>query len=435
MIEFKLGKTGSGKSYLCVKEIIEFLTSTDAYIVTNVPLLLGELNAYMQRKYPDRSIDVIGRVRLLEKAETREFYLHREYGNDLQPVTKQSEKLLQFPDFESAALKSGKPVVYVLDEAHIYWDARAWAEVGLTLNFYCSQHEKFSAHIIFCTQFLKQVEMRLREHATQFEECVNHGLRSLWIWRQPKYFTVRRTYGPPPCPAENTQRYTLDKEIAATYRTTGGVGVTGNVATRFEKKRKGLPAWTVFILAGGVCAAIYWGPDKLIGLLMHRVDPAPTEHRAEPVKTVDRSAANGFGMLPSAAPGLPPVVIPSQPLRICTGVLRWGNRFLIQFEDGTTMSNDDNQLAKLKGQPVPVEFVSRRLVVVEGVKYPVRPRPVVAQSKRPEVGQAYPAPHGPDRTRPDGEGQNEYSEGVGSTSSTAVTTNEREKPDRAAKRP
>jgi len=393
MIEAKLGKTGSGKSYLCVKEIDEFLRNTDAYIVTNLALKLDELNAYYQQEYPQLSIDVVGRVRLLELHETREFYLHREYGNDLERVTKQEEKILKFPDFEAAAKKSGRPVVYVLDEAHIHWDARAWAEVGLTMNFFLSQHEKFFCHIAYCTQFLKQVELRLREHTTRFDECTNHALRNFLLWKQPKYFSVCTTYKAPPCPSERTERYAIDKKLAACYRTTGGVGVFGSTSHRFEKPRKGLPWWTA-LAALGVIALIFWfGPDALFNLVLGRVNHAgDVQHVAPGV-----ASATGLGTkaenshvesLPrpvSDSPERTGSVDLSPELRtegqhegpFLVGILRRGLRFSLVFSDGTSVTHLDNL-----DLPKPyVTSVARNFADVGGVRYHLRsiPRPDVKE--------------------------------------------------------
>jgi len=378
MIEFKLGKTGSGKSYLCVKEIIDFLRDTNAYIATNMSLELGELNAYMQRHWPDRSIDTIGRVRILDAKESAEFFLHREYGNDLPAVSKSEEKLLHFPDFEAAAQKSGRPIVYVIDEAHIHFDARAWAQVGQTMNFYCSQHEKFSAHIILCTQFLKQVELRLREHASQFTECTNHAIRNILIFKQPKYFTATITYKAPPCPAETSDRYTLDKEIAACYRTTGGVGVNGAIAQRFTKNRKGWPIWTAPVIGLGLVLALSYGPSFLLKwgakktLGVEETTQAHTDQTTRPL---------------SISPVIPPVekqtdkyLVGQVPEGVyLTGAIRHGQRFVIVLSDGTVRTDRDNWDQK---NP-PIEAVSRTFADVAGRRYYYRPRPA---KETPQAG-------------------------------------------------
>lgn len=414
MIEFKLGKTGSGKSYLCVKEIIDFLLGTDCYVVTNMPLVMAELNEYFAREYPGRPVHAVHRVRLLEKEETREFYLHREIGNDLKPVSKQQEKLMQFPDFEGAALKSGKPVVYVIDEAHIYFDSRAWAEVGLTMNYYCSQHEKFKAHIILCTQFLKQVELRLREHAVEFNECINHGMRSFLLWKQPKYFTVVKTYKAPPCPAEHTERYTLDPKIAKCYRTTGGVGIDGKVDARFAKKRKGLPIWTVPIFAVAVIAFLNyvpswlfnWGANKMAG-------KTSTEKQAEAFKptgnvTVTKAVDTGQHKEDEKRADYGTTEMPRNQDRYVTGVIRQGQRFVIVLDDGTVRTDRDNWDA-----PKPlIQSVARTYVEIEGRRYFVKPHVDNTEKRRefatPQQGAAGTAERraaAPDAPPPSAEGK------------------------------
>lgn len=376
MIEFNLGKTGSGKSFKMVKDLIGFLVDTNCYIVTNLPLEMGELNDYLRRKYPRKEIDLMGRVRLLEKDETRQFYLHREHGNDLEPSTKQQEKIMQFPDFEGAAVKSGKPVVYFLDEAHIYWDSRAWAEVGLTMNYYCSQHEKFAAYIILCTQFLDQVELRLRKHANEFHECVNHAMRNLFIFQQPKYFTVLTTYKPPPCPPDTTERYTLDLEIAKCYRSTGGIGVFGRIAQRFHKKRKGLPWWTVFAAAPILILGLSYGPGYIWDWFTKKEESSPTRTESRDVGARGEAQNGARPFSPTGGPSGLGHEATEKEERYVTGTLRKGERFVIVWNDGTVTTQSENELPETG-----VERVRRTHVKIKGVVYPVKPN--TEKTKKP----------------------------------------------------
>jgi len=260
MIEFFLGKTGAGKSYLALKRTTEFLADyEDGYVVTNLAINKGKLNAWMKKTFPGLEPDVVGRVRILSDDECRAFFLHREPGNDLLPVTKEQESRLQFPNFEDASKKSSH-VLWIIDEAHIFFDAREWAQVGPTLNFFASQHRKFKSDIVLVTQFLDQVEKRLRQHATQFHECQNFGLRRMAFWRMPSVFRVRLTYKAPPCPSEYTQTYRIDPELAACYDTTAGVGVKGGRAPERIRK-KGLPFWTAIAAGLLFLVFLYFGPE------------------------------------------------------------------------------------------------------------------------------------------------------------------------------
>lgn len=286
MIEFLLGKTGSGKSYLALKRAAEFLHEWDdnGIVVTQLAIHTGKLAAYLKKKYPDEEPDVVGRVRFLQDHEARHFFLIREFGNTLELTSKEQQQNLQFPDFFTAS--RGKHVLYIIDEAHLFFDSREWQNVGLTLNFFCSQHRKFNCDIIFVTQFLDQVEKRLRNHAVKFYECVNFGVRRLAFWKLPKVFRVYETPKAPPYPAEWTSTCRMDFELADCYDTTAGVGTKGGGKPE-KKRQKGLPFWTLPAFGAMLVLGFWFAPDAAIAGLTKALSPE-TAARVGPTTSVDK---------------------------------------------------------------------------------------------------------------------------------------------------
>ena len=73
MIAVKTGKPGAGKSYAAFLEIVEELRYGTRDVVTNLPVLVDELEAYFQRHMHGvrDMVDVRGRVRLIEKPKER----------------------------------------------------------------------------------------------------------------------------------------------------------------------------------------------------------------------------------------------------------------------------------------------------------------------------------------------------------------------------
>ncbi len=348
MIEFILGKTGSGKSYLALKRIVEFLASSDdGYVVTNLAIRAGELNAWMKENYRGEA-DVVGRVRQLSDQEAREFYLHRERGCDLQLTSKQEQQNLVFPDFEKAA-NSSKQVLYVIDEAHIFFDSREWANVGLTLNYFASQHRKFRSDIILITQFLDQVEKRLRNHATLFHECQNLASRRFMLWRMPKYFRSRQTYKAPPCPPDFTSTYRIDKSLADCYDTTAGVGVAGGRKPE-PVRQKGFPMWTAGVAVLAFCVVLWFTPDvfgRVLGFGLNRMG----SHTAAVVGGVP-PAPGGSVHSPGGSPGAPGPGAPKEKTervtpRFFRGYMVRGDRAIVVLDDGRTVTEKDAEFGGL----------------------------------------------------------------------------------------
>jgi len=373
MIEFFLGKTGGGKSYHALRRVVSELVSDDScVVVTNLALNLDKLNAYLKKKYANLEPDVVGRVRLLSDDETREFYLYRHHGCQLPAVSKEEEQRMIFPAF-GEAVKNAPRVLYVIDETHLFFDSREWAKVGLTLNFFASQHRKFKCDIVFITQFLDQVEKRLRQHATQFTECINYGLRRFALWSLPRMLQTRVTYKAPPCPSDYTATYRIDPELAACYDTTAGVKVAGGGKPEFVRQT-GLPWWTAVILIG----LVVWGGLQLPWLLgkgIAMMTKSTTEAAAAeitgktaplsavPVQT-PQPAANASKQAAIVIPEAPRVKV--SPLRVVGYVAKGDNRILLTLSDGRKLSERDPSFggvdplgtgAWIDGQKVPMANV------------------------------------------------------------------------------
>jgi len=381
MIEFILGKTGSGKSYLAVKQVADILVSEpETHILTNLSLDLGKLNALLKERHPGLEPDVVGRVHFLTDEQCRKFFLYREPGNVLAATSKAEEKELVFPDFDGASKRSGVPIVYVIDEAHIFFDAREWAQVGATLNYFASQHRKFRVpRIILITQFLEQVEKRLRLHAVKFTECVNYGVRRLAFWKLPKVFRTLETYKAPPCPAETTANYRIDVALADCYDTSAGVGVSGGNGPE-KNRRKGFPFWTLPATALAAAVVMWFLPDLAVHGLMDVFDgktPKPAA-AAVPVPTVAQPlepARNLGGMVKAPAQNdvqgnvqAPAgAAAASRPVRVRSWLVR-GNQAMVTLDDGRVITEQDPEFGG----------IARRgnAVWVDGVKTFMIPPPV-----------------------------------------------------------
>jgi len=390
MLEIILGKTGSGKSMLGTSQyVIDEIVGPqgdDVYFVTNLPLNLGELNLYLQEQYPNRSFDITNRIRFLSDEETGEFYLHREAGVDLIPPTKEQLKEKGFKwlaQWQEAVDASPWRIVYLIDEAHLFFDAREWANVGPVMNAVISQHRKLKTdRIVMLTQFLKQLELRLREHAVFFHECNNWGMRRLLWWKLPRVFNVTTTTRPPPYPADHSKQIRFNPRIARCYDTTAGVGLRGGRAPEVIK-RGGLPWWTAVLGILLLAVGLFFGPEKALGFILRKVsgdaaNPPTSVPVAVPVRGLPAGdsrgpvapAGGGYGVAAAPLPVLPLPLIEPRPAIWPIGWAKLGSRVRVLLSDGSVLGEYDLAKGEEKGIKI---LGNKRVVMTDGTVYHYRP--------------------------------------------------------------
>jgi len=240
MISIFYGQPGAGKSFGALQaKLVDELLYGDRLIVTNLPVDLGRLNAWCQKNHPKWEGDINERIRLVTEDDTATFYCFRTVGMPPLPCPGREESL----SGKHVAYQPGdKGVMYIIDEAHIKFDAREWKDAGPELTFYCSQHRKMNDDVTFITQHPDMLNNRLRMLAQQYWSFNNHGMEKLLTYfRKPSFFTVeihrKMPTGLNPPPPEETRRYKLNKALADCYDTSAGVGITGQ--RKPEQKAKG----------------------------------------------------------------------------------------------------------------------------------------------------------------------------------------------------
>lgn len=286
MIFTIVGKPGGGKSFYSLRHIVNVLVNTENSVCTNLSVNIAELHAYLSAKYPDKGIDTPRRIRLLDVEQSRRFWLHRIDSNgmhvDLEGVTREDEKKGRNVDYERITgpnrdcLKAGQARVYpgidyVIDECHVFFDARAWADTGLSLTYYNSQHRKLDDNVTFVTQFLELVDKRVKSFSQEFIYLRNNGAEKfLTFFRGPSYFTAKHYQRPPTglqdMPSE-VHRFTLDLPLAKCYDTSAGVGISG-VGKPEAKRKKGLNVLWLIVPFGAFLFLLAVAPDWLASAVL-----------------------------------------------------------------------------------------------------------------------------------------------------------------------
>lgn len=295
MIRFVIGLPGAGKTMFCVSKILDELVYTERFVVTNLQeLRLDKIGEYLAKRCPDRAIDLDRRLLVIPKTETFQFFRFRSGGLELPPPPDSKMKLEQFYAamegyFAPVGQKPewGLPVSYFLSEAHEFFPAKDWQDIGRAVKFYASKHRHLHDEVVVETQFPEQVEPNFRRLAQEFHHLQNHYKMSFGPFANRGRFERKVYLGfPLPRVATETASYTLDVEgVGSCYHTTGALGIMnrGAEASGFGRKRK-LPWWSLWAFAAlGVVAAVgvVWLMPKMIAGGMNKLVEGTSEGMAK----------------------------------------------------------------------------------------------------------------------------------------------------------
>lgn len=363
-IHIVLGKPGSGKSLYATNRVIRELIETQRNIVTNLPLRPDRLNEYIQQTYPQANTRFVERVRILSDDEISTFWKFRGPGDD----------------------PGAQGVAYFLDEAHIAFNARDWANIGRGALHYLSQHRKLGDVVWPITQSPGNLDKQFRSVAEDFTLLRNEYTAKFGPFRGRGRF-VRKTYLSEPAansePFE-TASFSLDaKGIASCYDTAKGIGVHGNKAD-IGRRAKGIPIWWVIpaalVLALG-CVFVPYLLGKTVTKVMVAGKTPPVTAGSKP-----KIAPGGDGLFRPAVvdrsleiPKVERLKTTSEPIWV-EGYVTSGGRINVILSDGRTLTETDPSL----------ERIDRNGVVIDGQKIFMRRArsnsPLVAPALRGGLG-------------------------------------------------
>jgi len=261
-ISIIFGPGGSGKSLFQMYVIVRELRTSRRNICTNLALNVPQFNAYLEKKYPHESLNLVDRLRLLTPDETKQFW---KYRGPSKWVISEGNCIDQIDD------KGADGVAYIIDEAGASgFSAQEWAQTtgraprGVECTWYLDQQRKFGDNVYASAngRAPTSIAKGFRDKAHDFTKLRNGYLRKMGIFKAQGKFT-RLSYTAEPGPnSEPYERadFVLDVELANCYRTQDGIGVHGNKAD-IGSRAKGIPIIMVFPIAiglGMLCIAVPW---------------------------------------------------------------------------------------------------------------------------------------------------------------------------------
>jgi len=338
-VHFICGKPGGGKSLYGMKLILEELRFGNRLVVTNLALNLPRLNEYLQKTYPKEDIILRDRIKLLDEESCKKFWLFRQFTGSVNDVPWN---------------EPGRGAFIVLDELHLFFNAREWMHTGTDCLHYLSQHRKLGDDVICITQHVGNVDKQFRSVAQDFSLIVNGFKQKLGLFRGLPMFH-RYTYPAEPngtkTEPDDTGHFRLDAAgIASCYDTAAGIGVHGRGADKAERK-KGLSPFWFPVIALAVIVAIMFGVKGCNKAVQVAMSGDKQDSVAHPPPASQSDAKQGGVVAPLAQETGQPIPPPQQNNRVdAVGVaadrpvvvqklLRGDGRARIVLSDGRTFDS------------------------------------------------------------------------------------------------
>lgn len=389
-LHFIIGKKGGGKSMLAVKMILKILVETRRTIVTNLPLHLGEMKAYLREHFPNFKDDLNKRITIIPEARIlKRFWLT--LGQDwwIPDVSKEAWAMGQRLDYRTAyrwlpttgSTRHRKPITdltmseisrycegdeltgvkpemeqclvedlpqvqFVIDELQNIFAARNFLQTSPGALFWLSQQRHLGADFIAITQNLDLVDKEFRDLADDFLHLVNWGRKRKSFFRLPSVITWAK-YDTKPAPgvkAMLTGMLRVDVNgLGQLYDTSAGVGIEGGLSADKSEKVKGLH-WLWFVgLIIFLGFLLIQTPGCVHGVVMRALSLKP---KSDVLQSITKTNAVPSAGAPASLPReINNLNLPKNPedRTNLTGLTVGSRKMTVWFRNGSSCDTDDRR--------------------------------------------------------------------------------------------
>lgn len=393
-LHFIIGKKGSGKSMLATKLAAKLLAETNRVIITNLPLNLPELRAYILERWPNFKDDMRERVTIITEARVlKRFWLtlgndwwipdvRKEEWNTGQrldyreafrwlPTTKSTKHRKPIPDLhpneieqycneeppqmERKLVSELRPAQFIIDELQNLFPARGFMQTSAGALFWLSQQRHLAADFIGITQNADLIDKEFRDLADDWLYITNWGRKQKSFFRLPKVMTWAK-YDQRPGPGISPMisgTFRMDIQgIGQCYDTSAGVGIEGGLTADTTEKTAGIHWSWFFVVVAIVLVGLFQTPKLITKGITHLFGHGP----APVVTQANAQAVTNTPATTNTTPVLPPPSIQPQPaptplrpnsnvkatnVLTLTGLTIWNGTATAWLSDGTSVDNTD----------------------------------------------------------------------------------------------
>lgn len=154
------GKPGAGKSYFATRLILAEIKEQNRPIVSNVPINQKALREYVKKDFYYYPLDTY--------SDNKAFFTNRGYYNI------EVENLGSNVDFKPLLKEDDEGVLFIIDEAQLYFNARNWKHMPQATMSYISTIRHVGDSLIWMCQKYSDIDSQIRGKTQAF-----HVLRNL----------------------------------------------------------------------------------------------------------------------------------------------------------------------------------------------------------------------------------------------------------------
>lgn len=242
------GKPGAGKSFFATRCIIEEIKDRNRTIVTNVPINKEKLREYVGKDFYIYTLETF--------ANQAHFFTNRgHYNIDLPNVEANV-------DFKEFLKEDDEGVLYVIDEAHLYFNSRNWKHMSNATLSYITFIRHVGDTLVWMCQNYSDIDKQFRGKTQAFHVLRNLTREKIGMFKRGTGFRCYQyieeahiaSHGTVNATASQDFQYPFDIKVAECYNTS-----LFNKQHDTKYSVKALPLkyaiWAGVIL---FCGVLYW---------------------------------------------------------------------------------------------------------------------------------------------------------------------------------
>ena len=207
------GKPGAGKSFFATRVIIEEIKDRNRTIVTNVPINKEKLREYVKKDFYIYNLETF--------ANQAHFFTNRGHYNIELPNIEANV------DFKEFLQDDDDGILYVIDEAHLYFNSRNWKHMSNATLSYITFIRHVGDTLIWMCQNYSDIDKQFRGKTQAFHVLRNLTREKIGMFKRGTGFRCYQyieeahiaSHGTATAQASQDFQYPFDIKIAECYNT------------------------------------------------------------------------------------------------------------------------------------------------------------------------------------------------------------------------